>query len=820
MSRPWNPNDPTRVGLEFEPTSYGSRSLSADQAAIVQKMRARQADTIDQVWINNRCDRSGVLLFEVYLEGSEVATDVQTQLFLPTADAAQYAFTDPSFGSTNMYLLVNDANPRVPDAGADYLRGNGDDVSPGTASFYIARFGGLASALAGRRILAIRQIAMVQGFPGWPSPWAHLLYRTTGGVHVFPGQGQYVPNDSWTLLTKDVTYNPQTGFPFTVAELQAMGGTTGQCGFGVQFGYGSAGPSAAIIHSLGLEVVHCAENRVAWGGATIAVGAPNALWDPMPVKTPAGGTNFARSSGQDYTVVVRRRQEPDNVGPVYLGGVPEWGAPTPPAASGFESPTMLDGWAHYASARLHAYGYVEALGNPTMTVWPIIMRQVTGSLIAPDGQGYAKPKLSLVFGATTGRQQVTPTGAGTISVLRVGVRPATNGPIADLRLRLFRNADNVQIGGNATLTRDDWDDAAYAGFLSDRPIKYVNVAMASTGAVTGSTTYYILADSAGATGLSGINGVDAWEIVSLDATVAAAPTYLGGGTDQFLYPGTTTNAFVDWPAQMITAPTAPGSATLTTPTVFVGDDGTACAIPGGTLTVPRITWAATSLGVAFAYYEVQRREPTIDPTWYTIGRFTAETEIDAPNVPYWEDYEARRNVATEYRVRVVRTDGGFSAWRTATGSVTATLTGCQMLLTSALFRAVIARNDTGPRQWQFLNSDQVKRMRIYGADYHKAFTSLNQFGFTTQLDLIMYGKGDQFAPDATLKNWEAFGVLDTWNAIGVNPACLLTDAGQRVWGTLSLLEGRRHDSRADLYVARVEFTQSSAQAPIVERSDA
>jgi hypothetical protein len=230
----------------------------------------------------------------------------------------------------------------------------------------------------------------------------------------------------------------------------------------------------------------------------------------------------------------------------------------------------------------------------------------------------------------------------------------------------------------------------------------------------------------------------------------------------------------------------------------------------------KLVWPATSLGLSFSHYEVQRREPGVSSDWWPIGRLIVENPAGGAG---FIDYEIKKNVSTEYRVRVVRTDGGFSAWRNGNVAVTSTLTGCALVVTSNEAQAVLARNDTGDRTWEFLSADEWKFMPLYGRDYQVAFRSVSERGIRWPLELIMYGSGDQSTPPPAAQNWEHFEIVEAaFSAFGIQTVAVLTESGDRAFGVLRLLTGVRAASPGHLYLARVEFTQTSLRPVVVDRT--
>lgn len=165
-----------------------------------------------------------------------------------------------------------------------------------------------------------------------------------------------------------------------------------------------------------------------------------------------------------------------------------------------------------------------------------------------------------------------------------------------------------------------------------------------------------------------------------------------------------------------------------------------CSTPTVALPVVRVSWSAETLGVAFASYEVQRRDER-DPEWRTIASIptSATTELF--------DHEARMGgVASTYRVRQVRTDGVGSEWTLTAALPVPTPEACAaaMVFTTNTdgSRAVAAPDlaegsKPSPRDYEPMAAGDVSTHPIYGRDGLVAFRSLERRGVTFSRSLVV-----------------------------------------------------------------------------------
>lgn len=299
----------------------------------------------------------------------------------------------------------------------------------------------------------------------------------------------------------------------------------------------------------------------------------------------------------------------------------------------------------------------------------------------------------------------------------------------------------------------------------------------------------------------------AWYVLWADGTVTHALTgnqTYGGSTDAATALGGTA-AGADLMMTLGSVPTAPASIALAPVTVALPDNGSPLCNPG-TMTKARVTWAATALGASFSRYEVQRSADG-GATWEDAAYVTAEATVT------FDDRMVARGVAHTYRVRVLRTDGAFSDWRTAAGSVTCPATEGAVLFVSNDDDVEQGYVLLSPEQtYDFLSADEVVFQRMYARDYQVAFHPTEDRGFRWQFPVLIY-TGDDGAP-ASGRGPAAFDGVRT---VGENVAaylCMLTPSGGRYFGAVQVHTGTEVQP-GQFYVAQLIFTQTQGSPTVV-----
>lgn len=199
---------------------------------------------------------------------------------------------------------------------------------------------------------------------------------------------------------------------------------------------------------------------------------------------------------------------------------------------------------------------------------------------------------------------------------------------------------------------------------------------------------------------------------------------------------------------------------------YVAVDG----IPSG-IVYNRLTWTAvlTEMVSGWAYYEIQRRDTTMDSdVWEVIAKITN------PYVESMDDYEARIGVETSYRIRTVHIIGVVSAW---SSEVTSTIlapgvtgTGCDtglLVFTSnddpSKNLAYVHGHGSSPsEEFVFIEAGQQSIEPLFLRDYQIALRPAERGGVTFTRTLLV---NNACIPDETLDRGFT-GLRDmAWNSV-------------------------------------------------------
>lgn len=225
----------------------------------------------------------------------------------------------------------------------------------------------------------------------------------------------------------------------------------------------------------------------------------------------------------------------------------------------------------------------------------------------------------------------------------------------------------------------------------------------------------------------------------------------------------------------------------------------------------RVTWAATSLGALFDAYEIYRKDP--------VGE-TQIADVTPESTTTFKDYEALRNVSTQYRMRVRRTDGAVSDYTTYSPGVTAILaTGRYVFVSNELAATrFVEANDLRPRTYTFPERAQTHEM--YGRNGAVTFKALEDEGdeFDIQLVLAAQGGTDGFVTVPVTPGRAVFEPLRLLSRASASYVCVLDSDGNRWYSSITLTQGTRLDPgqqyTASLHVRETASVPSTpAQGP-------
>lgn len=259
-------------------------------------------------------------------------------------------------------------------------------------------------------------------------------------------------------------------------------------------------------------------------------------------------------------------------------------------------------------------------------------------------------------------------------------------------------------------------------------------------------------------------------------------------------------------------PTVTGFSVATTSQAVSGiglDCTTApCCIPTG-ISYNRVTWSAqTALPVTgFGQYELQRSD-TVTTAWQTIMSATSTT------VTGFSDYEARVNVATTYRIRVVNVLDFAGSWTTGS-PITIASPGVQTRCGSNA--VLIFTNNQAPtgslayvmgfegspeETFSFPESETVQLQRMYRKDFFTAFRPSERGGERFKRAIIVQ-KAAIALP--SLGNFRSMRDL-AWQDLPY--VCVRDELGNRWFATVLVPDGTVSNNRRT-YIAQIEIIEAT-----------
>lgn len=578
------------------------------------------------------------------------------------------------------------------------------------------------------------------------------IYQTGGGGYFsgvlnIGGTSYYGPLANPPPETSEVTLatwtlNPATGEPWTLADVNALvaAGATDEFGVGRE-GLATYGPIS--IYGMWLDVTYADENRVASG----TLSPTGAGWASVSLEEPDGTDNWPKSgSSQGYTITLRR---------VSSSGSAAWrtldsGDACPNASHASYQPTA-DG-----------DGLISATGSSKTAAHALVLVTTSPSDSA-DSQPYATlstASLTTSSGAT--EQEFSGAAAADYDVVGALIRNP-NTADADLDIKIRRRSDSAQLGSTVSI------DTADIGTDWTRILEKLSTAATLAGA----TQYYVEFTTTSST---------AWEIAYLDTEGNGSGTGYGGTTDRASVDGTDSDDQDFAGTVAAQAPTAPADFAVAA---------------SGTPEHAAITWTATSLSGAFLRYEIQRKDAT-DTTWRTIAKITTEA------VEAFADYEGRRGVQSDYRMRVLNTDGVPSDW-TATDSLTAAAPskGWLFVTNESPSLNVNLRTIRDTREEPTFEFPHDRHAyTIEGRDYHVVLSGTEDRG-----DVFRY-HGKITVDSGSESGRAAFDSMEALSKAVLSYVCVLDRRGRRWFASVTLPEGsyRAGERLYDLPVDVVETT--------------
>lgn len=780
----YNVSQPATLGQEWRPGTEGATALTSTTAAVAFLIDSSVSETITKLHLPHDWDGpstgygklqvdiydladpgAGATLTETRYQPNE--DRVVTQLFKTTAGTGG-SWSSVSVGGA--FSTVNDT-----DDTDDWL-----NITTTTDVRFCMNTAGMSSSL---QVASVAFELRVYGHFGTSGQMHVDLYNGASfgarlGTLRPPGTGDGT-NPTWaTYIVGPFTTNPITGLPWTAQQLIDMDNAVDASGRYRLALYGAVGNvSVAYIN---MVVKTGADKRIASGSTATQTTKPAGRQTNLPVTLTA---NWAKGTG-NYLVVARRLEDPAGSSttliprPMYLAGDPC------PHGQGIS----------YA-VTLASSGLLDAIGatDPTRT-YGFWLERSDGAM-SDDSQPYHDLALRPVnTGIGNVRQGISGASAQPYKGVRLLVGYA-GAPTAGLTIKLRRSSDNVQLGGDATVTVASVAAGTYVGTVTDPTYGTVDlysvaVDLATSATLAAATSYYFdLTSSTASTA--------PWLLVLLDATASHSLTgneTYGGSSDQATHAGSAVAA-ADFAITISSTINAPATVTAAAASATVN---------GATVSYVDVDWTTGgALGGTFDSWEVQRSEDG-GTTWVDVAAITTEATVT------FADYEARKGVAAKYRVRMKRTDGATSDWTTQSNTATPTGTaGVVIFTTNSSTGLTVALPIMGDESsYRFAGADETVFMRLHNRDFQVAFRPLEDRGIVWQFEVLL-------SPSPGTDGVQAFAALRAIAESDAPYLCMHTGDGERFFGALQVHSGARVNS-ARRYTAQVTFTQTQADSAAVE----
>lgn len=768
----WNPNSTGTKGLEWLPYQEGVTTLDAANKMAAMSLVQTASQTIGGVRVPVASPigvRGGLYAVEVYDNESAVAANVTTLQALPNEDVSGFG---NGFGEwqgtgndiTNLFEHIDDNVVEV-----DWIvnQGGGANVK------YYSRFNTGSLSLTGKRILSVTLQTRMQRYFFDGNTLVYFGLNLSG---VDYGQFYATPYGQYATLTKTWLYNPATKKPWTIAQVQALD-TTDEW-----FIAGNGTPDGTVIvYWVHLDIAVCDENRIAVGTLDdTASGLTAGAWNEASMLTPTGGAWTKDGTGR-HLYTVRRISSEGSVGIPHLEAV--------------SNPSIATG---YAPTVDPTYGHVTVMGDPTTRLIPILQR-TTAPADSVDSQPYADLLAANVFTGQDAEMEFSGAAATAYAVVRFLVKPASETTTANLVVTLKRRSDNAVMGAALTLTRAQivaypaWGPASSGG---TNGYYLVEAQLPTPATLAGATQYYTEFSSSAASSSVG------WIIAALDTLNQGNTATFGGTTDRALVNTSEADRY-DLPTTMGTVPVAPANFAATAGTDPISQ--TLCCI--ATLGVIDLTWDATALGGAFGRYEIERSEDA-GATWEPIYWITTEATTSI------SDFEARRGVATRYRIRVIRNDAATSVYATSSDATKTVPSDDHVLYLVSNFDPAynIAYDYEPVKGYDFPTDAEIVTVPIHGRDKQLGFIPTEDRGVIARYTILV-ALDDRTAPGGG-QGFNAFTPLIDIATAPLPYVCVLDHYGNRQYALLRVPHG--DESQAGFigrYVS--EFSAIDVPGPFV-----
>lgn len=783
----WNPNKTATLGLEWFPIVGGAVALdsAAKMTAVALDQTVSQIIGTIQIPNSGLPTRGGLFAVEVYDNETGVPVDSVASLdAVPNEDVTDGSWVNQASSNVNLFAGIDEGFPGS----------SADDVHvSGFQSTAYMRFNTGSLALTGKRILAVKLgIRSLIASTGVLTAGLNIGGVDYAGAGLSGLAGPRA--DRWDYATW--LYNPATRKPWTIADVQAFDTTDefflrGQTQAGVW--------AATIVYAATLSVYFVTENRLAVGtlddaGSALTNGSSAApAWNTATMLTPTGGAWTKDGSGR-HLYTVRRISSGGSMNVPFLDSqetVQSGSVVTPKYLS------IARAWEVFPDP---TYGHPAIMIGALSRIHPLVQR-TTVPADSVDSLPYTRDIVATVYTGRNAESEFSGAAATDYGVLRFYLATLDAFGAGDLLIKVKRRSDNVQFGSTVTLTaaqfraippRSSGSDVWGAGTW-----RLVQVQLSPTPATLAAATQYYIEFS------STTQAISYWALIVPDTNGAGQAAGFDGTSDAATYNALAENTSSDIAVTIATVPVAPGSMTAALGSQTVVETvNCVTAIPRADL-----SWTATSLGAAFLRYEIQRSEDA-GTTWVDVAWVTVESVVA------WKDYEAKRGVAASYRIRVVRTDGAFSVYRTAGATVTKPLLAGTGAYAATMFFVSnynptqnLAVEYQPAREFSFNEADEQQLQGAYGQDYQLGANPIENRGVTAKWTLLV-GLDDKVASGSGVA---AFAALRALARAQIPYVCALDHQANRLLVQLKVPDGSQDTAgTAERYLATAYGSEVAA----------
>lgn len=757
----WNPNAPTVLGLEATPRTDISDGYSGDVTSPTQSVTmdvpSNVTETVTQIAAYLRPTSSNVTaaLLEMLIKGQEDGANDATAMYQPNGSTATNC-ENQSGGTTNLYQSIDEVSPD----NSDWVRGQSGG---GTLNLEFNTSG----VLTGKRIKGVKlHVRADLTFPFTTGSFGVSLDGST-----WLANSQYVTTSPTTYVIDLGEINPQSGQPWTLAQLQAL--DTGTPRVTLTF---NAYFANVRVYWVALQVDYCDENRlcrnlVTFGGAGQAGINQRVLYTPQKVD----GTSNLAKTGTDMTFVARQPRyglavpQPATFSVVTITNSVEY----PPTI-----PTM------YFNPVLNTDGTFTSRGSVSPRTRTTLLEMIVSGTYSADSQVYFHTTSAGEFSRiwfSQYEQEFTMPSTFQCAGVRLWGRYLVfdNGAVPSLTVNLKRRSTGA-LQATGVLTKAIYDAAlASDPGYADQPLQVIWTGGAAT--LTSGVQYYVevIPDTTDSL----------WYLPLFTITVSsAAEAQTWGGTTDSASRNGSTSQIGDFPWVLLTAINSPTGlsveALVTGLPSAVGDvrpDPTGECVMSG-MPYNFVSWTETVLEGAFGYYEVQRMDTFTD--WQTVLYSMSEQ-----NAQFY-DFEARINDSSCYRVRVFNTSGISSPWTAAVcsgvlpaGGVGYTFTSNHSTGSGVIYSDLYSGEAL--RDYASDEANELVTMKLSGRDFVVAFQPCERRGVSFSRELLINA-----LRTPTVRGVHGFDSLRDLAKMGLPYVCVRDESGDRFFAAITVPDFR------------------------------